>query len=389
RRPCLASAPPPPPPAATKRQPPSLAARRPDPITLDSLSLPPSDLASQPAKAPQQSIPQAPPAPDVADIYSDALVGAPELTVDPAAKPDETRFSMAPEPPRDSLTFELSDAEFEPRSLPPAHESLPPEPSANALSKLPLFPLFADVGKEALADMLRDASLIEAEHGEMVARTGEPSDALFGILEGSVRVIVPGQKIQLTLTEGDVFGEGCLLEDQPRHANAIAQGRLVALRIPRQVLHGLIQKHPRVAEILLALLTRRLLGNLLQTSPLFSEFSGPERTQLARTFEVRRAAAGTQLALVGKSMDALYIALTGKLRVEIPGAPARSLGPGHMFGQAALLSREPSRADITAEVNMIVLRLPVEMFSQIALSHPMVLAQLSELADEDVVKVTT
>jgi CRP-like cAMP-binding protein len=193
----------------------------------------------------------------------------------------------------------------------------------------------------------------------------------------------------LTLAEGDVFGESCLLQDEKRHADVIAAGKLVALRIPRDVLMSLLGRHPKLAEVLLELLTRRLLGNLLQSSPLFQEFDANGRRELAGLFEIRRAPAGTMLAIVGKRMDGIYISLTGTLAVNQPGAPERIAPPGSMFGQNTLLSNEPSQVDIKARANMVVLRLPSSAFTQVAMQYPTILARLTELSTSPVVKITT
>jgi hypothetical protein len=71
---------------------------------------------------------------------------------------------------------------------------------------------------------------------------------------------------------------------------------------------------------LLELLTRRLLGNLLQSSPLFQEFDAHSRQELAQLFEIRRAPRGMVLAEIGKVMDGLYINLTGTLEVHLARA---------------------------------------------------------------------
>ncbi len=358
------------------------------PVTLDKLSLPPP-VSRLSAPVPSRDVvPAAPRAPDVAAIYGEALGGVEELHADPNAPANETRFSNTP--PRRGISLSFTDAELEPRQRVPEVESERPEPpSASKLSKLPLFPLFAEVPKDALAEMIAKTDLVELGHGEFVMRKGDPGDVLYGIIEGSVSVIVPGQQTRLTLAEGDVFGESCLLQDEKRHADVVVEGKLVALRISRDVLTQLLGRHPKLAEVLLELLTRRLLGNLLQSSPLFQEFDGAGRRELAAMFEIRRAPSGTMLAIVGKRMDGLYISLTGTLAVNQPGAPERIAPPGSMFGQSTLLSNASSQVDIKARVHMIVLRLPASAFTQVAMQYPMILARLAELSASEVVKITT
>jgi CRP-like cAMP-binding protein len=365
---------------------PPAAPRRPvpRPITLDRLSLPPAF-----ASAPSRAVTRAKSSPEivVADIYSRALAGIDELLVDPSAPPNLVRFSDAP--PRAALDVALSEIELEPRACVPELESLRPEPPAAAqLAKLPLFPLFAEVPQATLALMIAGSELIELAHGDYVVRQGDDGDALYGVLEGSVEVSVPGQDARSALAEGDVFGEACLLEDERAHADIVVHGTLVALRVPRDVLLEVLQYHPPLAELLLELLTRRLLGNLLQSSPLFQEFDAAGRQELAGLFEIRRAAAGTLLSVVGKRMDGLYISLTGTLAIHEPGGPERIGPPGSMFGQNSLLSHELAQVDVKTRVNMIVLRLPAVQFTRVAMQYPTILARLTELSTSEVVKVT-
>lgn len=328
--------------------------------------------------------PYEPPADD-AELFSRALEAAIELEIAPDVKPNETRFSNAPPGPG----LELSVAEVSSRPEAAVAEEYDAVPrAATDLSNLPLFPLFAEMPREVLAAMITETELIELSDGDYVIRRGDPGDALFGIVEGSVAVIVEGHAFELTLAEGDVFGESCLLQDEPRHADVRVVGRLTALRIPRDALTRALRSYPRLAELMLELLTRRLLGNLLQTSPLFQEFDGEGRRMLSRLFEVRRAPAGTKLAVAGKQMDGLYISLTGTLSVETSGEGSRIAAPGSMFGQHTLLSQEPAPSSVTARVNLVVLRLPTAAFSQVAMQYPTVVARLAELSTGDIVSVS-
>jgi CRP-like cAMP-binding protein len=349
-------------------------------------AFPPMEAPRAGRRAPtmQGRVPYEPPS-EEAELFSRALEAALELARAPDAAPNETRFSNAPPNPRAALT----PAEVSPRNEAAVDASLDAVPkSAGQLSDLPLFPLFSEVPQEVLAEMITGTELIELGDGAHVIRQGDPGDALYGIVEGRVAVIVPNQAAELTLAEGDVFGESCLLQDEPRHADVIVRGRLTALRIPRDVVLEMLLHHPPLAEVLLDLLARRLLGNLLQTSPLFAEFDAEGRSELSRLFEVRRAAEGTKLAIAGKRMDGLYISLTGTLLVEAPGQEAYLAPPGSMFGQQALVSQALAPASVSAYVALVVLRLPSSAFTDLATQYPTVLERLAELSTGDVVSVT-
>ena len=74
---------------------------------------------------------------------------------------------------------------------------------------------------------------MELSDGDTVIRMGDTADALYGITEGRVRVEVPGmERVRVALGEGELFGEACLLHEEPRHANVVVEESLTALRIP-------------------------------------------------------------------------------------------------------------------------------------------------------------
>jgi CRP-like cAMP-binding protein len=337
----------------------------------------------------QGEMPRVPGPPRVPEIPSTMLELAEELTLAPDASPNETRFSNAP--PAAGIRPSLTDRELEPRTpAQPRGSDLPESPGARTLSNLPLFPLFAELPQETLVELISGAEVIELDDGAAVVRRGEPADALYGIVEGSVEIVVPGQPSHMTLAEGDVFGESCLLAGEKRHADVVVRGHLSALKISRQVFNRVLSAYPRLAEVLLELLTRRLLGNLLQSSPLFHEFDGRGRQELAQLFEIRRAPRGMVLAEAGKIMDGLYINLTGTLEVSYAdGRPNEQHEPGTMFGQSSLLTKDTSDISVRTLANMLVLRLPARAFHSMAMQYPAMLAHVSELSGSSVAKITT
>lgn len=250
-------------------------------------------------------------------------------------------------------------------------------PSAESLAVMPLFSLFAQVPKEALNALATGSELVEKSDKELVVRRGDPADALYAIVEGCARVEVPGlvDKAPVLLVEGEIFGESCLFENEPRNADVVVFGQLVALRIPREVVMRAVREHPAVGDVLFELLTRRLVGNLLQTSPLFAAFDTKTRREVARLFQVHRVPRGTFVLQEGVQADGLYIPLSGRLEVDDGSAVA----PGGIVGQEALLAREFSDHSVRAATEMAVLRLPADAFGALAAQYPPVLAHLASL----------
>ncbi len=279
------------------------------------------------------------------------------------------------------VEIDLSEIQVEARPHGPIEE----EPSADVLASLPAFPLFADCPQAALLELVRGADLVELTDGETVVRQGAPADELFAIIEGRVRVGVEGlpPELQPVLTEGDLFGESCLLENEPRKADVFVEGRLFALRIPRLVLKTVIAAHPKLGEILFQLLTRRLVGNLMQSSPLFTAFDPVTRKELARLFEVRRMAAGANLFEEGRRADALYIPLTGRVELRSKARGEGDLaGPGAVLGHESIFFNRAADATARCGKEMALLCLPAASFGRVASQYPPVLAHLAEMSAE-------
>ena len=304
------------------------------------------------------------------------------LEAAPDAAAGEVRFSNAP--PRRTLEIDITEIELAEREAETNGGGAEPAESRDEAERqacLPLLPLFAEAPPAALVQLAQQSDLVQIEDGELVVGRGEAADALYGIVEGGVRVIVPGlaPAAQPRLSAGDIFGEACLLGNEPRRADVRAQGTLTALRIPKHTLNQLVRLHPELSDVLFEMLTRRLLANLLHTSRLFAELAPAERRAVAAEFELRRARAGTELMITGKRSDALYITLTGTVEVVTPDGVPRTECAGMMFGHASMLAGSLCEAGVRTLDTLLVLRLPYKAFSRMAMQYPAILMRLSEL----------
>lgn len=98
--------------------------------------------------------------------------------------------------------------------------------------------------------------------GEVLMRQDEPSQTMFVILEGRVRVeraMEDGRTVPLAeLGPGDVVGEMGLLDAAPRSATVTALEDARVLEIHATVLKVVLIEHPAVSTTLLRILSRRL-----------------------------------------------------------------------------------------------------------------------------------
>jgi CRP-like cAMP-binding protein len=93
--------------------------------------------------------------------------------------------------------------------------------------------------------------------GETIVRSGDPGNAFYVILDGSVRVD-PKARRSVTLKAGDYFGEMALLDGAPRSADISAVGEVTVMVIGRAAFTKLLRSEPQMSYVLLQTLASRL-----------------------------------------------------------------------------------------------------------------------------------
>jgi uncharacterized membrane protein len=123
---------------------------------------------------------------------------------------------------------------------------------ASLLADLPLFASLRPKERALLGEAV-DARALEA--GETLFRAGDPGQAMFVVVAGSVEISVTdhaGQKIVLSICgKGDAFGELAMLDEGPRSATAQALEACQLLEVDRGDLLLLVKKRPEAALHLL------------------------------------------------------------------------------------------------------------------------------------------
>jgi CRP-like cAMP-binding protein len=306
-------------------------------------------------------------------------VDALPLVADETAENDLLRFTTPPATGHLTLDLDISDAEVEDRLV--AIGGLSERPTAERLAQLPSMPLFAEVPKSVLARMVQESRLIDLEPGENLIERGTTADALFALVEGSVQLIRATDEDAIVLSEGDVVGISCLLEQVSYEGDVTARTKVRALRISKLLLDRLVAQHPALGDVLLEVLGRRLVATLVRTSPMFSSFDNGARLEVAGMFEVRRANQGTAILKAGKRADGLYIPMIGELIAIRPnGEEVGNLKLGRALGQHSMLTRSTSPMTVEASSDILVLRLSARRFHALVSRHPKMVAHLEDLA---------
>ena len=126
----------------------------------------------------------------------------------------------------------------------------------------PYIPIFEGLNKETLDHFWKQVEKMEVPAGTVIVREGEPGNRLFLIGSGFVRVCKrfdrPDEVELAALTEGDFFGEMCILETLPRAATVQSVTETTLYSMSSGVFYNLQEKDPAQHAILLLNIARDL-----------------------------------------------------------------------------------------------------------------------------------
>ena len=184
---------------------------------------------------------------------------------------------VAPREPSKIWTFQPVNARYDPIMV-------DVQSMADALSAVPLF---GGLDEDGLEGLIRGMRVRKFRRGETVFHVGDPGDALFIVMSGSIKITLPAdtgdEAILATLRPGDFFGELALLDGAPRSATAIAIEATETYILPRERFRDLIATEPVMREALLATLAaevRRLTHHVEELH--FLDITGRLASRLSR-----------------------------------------------------------------------------------------------------------
>jgi len=122
-------------------------------------------------------------------------------------------------------------------------------------------PIFTKIDLPMLKLLCFSSERLSYEKGQVIFNTGDPGDAAYVLVEGHAEVTVPTPSGPLRVTvlgPNDIFGEIAVFADVPRTATVTATSRVVALRIAKDQLMGVVRQNPDAALELIGILAARL-----------------------------------------------------------------------------------------------------------------------------------
>ena len=148
-------------------------------------------------------------------------------------------------------------------------------------------PLFAGIEETGLESLVRGMRIRRFRRGETVFHVGDPGDALFVVISGSIKITLPAdtgeEAILATLRPGDFFGELALLDGAPRSATAVAIEATESYVLARDSVRELIATEPGMRDAVMATMAaevRRLTHHVEELH--FLDITGRLAMRLAR-----------------------------------------------------------------------------------------------------------
>ena len=135
-------------------------------------------------------------------------------------------------------------------------------PDAAMVERLRRLPLFARLSDEELGDLASRTRLRPYKRGEVIFRKDDPGTHLYLVLEGAVKISLPGEFGQEALVAimrpGEFFGELALFDRSPRSAGATALEDTRAALLASDDFLAFLERHPSAVRIVLETLARTI-----------------------------------------------------------------------------------------------------------------------------------
>lgn len=191
---------------------------------------------------------------------------------------------------------------------------------------------------------------------------------MYLLLQGEVG-LVAGRKEIGSVRPGEIFGELAAITDAPRSASAVAKAACRMISLDEKQFLAALKKKPAFALVLMSMLIARLRKTIAALDAA-GALPGDGALKDTAAFDPKHVAElvtglsqdpvmyydrGRPIVLTGQSGTRMYVVTEGSVRVDIGERVVERLGPGGVFGEAALLDQSPRLATVVAERDCAVL----------------------------------
>jgi predicted acylesterase/phospholipase RssA/CRP-like cAMP-binding protein len=232
----------------------------------------------------------------------------------------------------------------------------------------------------AVRDVVDSATIVLLDAGEELLARGDPSDALFVVLQGELEVVLEtpgGTQSVSTIGAGDVVGEIGLLTGDTRSATVRALTDCELVSIGGDALRRTVIADPSLAASFQRRAMERLRRTLLvdQLTNLFGVIDPTILGNIEHLVEWVSIPAGAPLFAEGDEGDGVYLVATGRLRVVTRARDGgevelAEVGRSGLVGELSLIDGQPRRASVYAVRDSQLVRLSRPAYEQLMQRYP-------------------
>jgi CRP-like cAMP-binding protein len=237
---------------------------------------------------------------------------------------------------------------------------------AGSLDRIALFAPLSNVLRERIATQLQTE---EIAAGDVVIYQGEYGDSFYIVESGTLDVSVDGRHVR-SLGPDDFFGGLALMRDTVRTATVRATSDCRLWVLPRRAFLTILIGVDSTARTINSAATERQ-ANMpaiaddrdvaLARTPLLAAVPADTIRDLAASATTEGYDTATLVFCEDDHADDAYFIVDGSVEFDQAGERIRTLGPGSLFGEAAVLRPGATRAaTATATAGTVLWRLPGE-----------------------------
>jgi CRP-like cAMP-binding protein len=246
-------------------------------------------------------------------------------------------------------------------------------------------PFFSGLDRDAFVSLVSEIERKTLAEGEVLFDEGATGDALFILLSGRMEVRRGDAKLAI-LPAGSVFGEMALITGQARTASVRALKDSILFVVRVEDVEKVARAHPGLTASIVQFARRRMLMNVVSTSPFFKALNEADRLGLLKTFSTKVVQEGERLMTEGDHPLGLYVLASGTLEVSKRDENHRplmvaELHAGEVLGEIALVRDMEITADVSAKTKSVVLLLSRDHFKNVIETHPELRTYLENLSE--------
>jgi CRP-like cAMP-binding protein len=211
--------------------------------------------------------------------------------------------------------------------------------------------------------------------GETIFRESQKDKRIYLLLKGEVSLLAGKKKVG-AVRAAEIFGELAMIDREPRSATAVAASECRVIALDEKAFTEALRRQPAFALMLMSTMVHRLrltIARLTEAGALGADeawkegsaFEPKHLRDLARGLTEHSSMhyrQGTEIMAEGQTGTRMYAVLEGRVAIYIGGRLVEKLGPGGVFGEAALVNQRARMASAIAEVDCMLLPIPREAF---------------------------